>query len=113
MRIHRPIVARIYRGMTLVELLVVMAIIGVMVALLLPAVQVARESARRAGCQNHLRQLGVAMALYEQHARAFPIGCIGCRFVAPPPGAPPAAPLRYLSWNIHLLPHLELTELRD
>ena len=93
-------------GMTLVELLVVMAIIGVMVALLLPAVQAAREAARRTQCHNNLRQLGLAMTLHEEHARAFPIGCIGCKFIAPPAGGPPAL-LRYLAWNVQVLPYLE------
>jgi prepilin-type N-terminal cleavage/methylation domain-containing protein/prepilin-type processing-associated H-X9-DG protein len=97
-------------AMTLVELLVVIAIIGVLVALILPAVQSARESARRAQCHNNLRQIGVAMSLHEENARAYPIGCIGCKFV-PPPGGGPAGPLKYLAWNIHLLPYLEETPL--
>ena len=96
--------------MTLVELLVVIAIIGVLVALLLPAVQAARESARRAQCHNNLRQLGVAMTLHEEHARAYPIGCIGCKFIAPPAGGPPALQ-RFLAWNVQVLPFLEETPL--
>ena len=89
-----------YAGFTLVELLVVIAIIGVLVALLLPAVQVARESARRASCQNNLKQLGLALHSYHDMRGSFPLGG----------GNPKKAGV---GWTAELLPWLEQQPLAD
>jgi prepilin-type N-terminal cleavage/methylation domain-containing protein/prepilin-type processing-associated H-X9-DG protein len=85
-------------GMTLIELLVVIAIIGVLISLLLPAIQATRESARRMQCHNNLRQIGVGLALHANAVGAFPIGCIGGR---------QSEDNRCISWNVQLLPYLE------
>src|SRR5947207_3175804 len=71
-----PMAAR--RGFTLVELLVVIAIIGILVALLLPAIQSAREAARRSQCVNNLKQWGLAALNHESALKAFPPGASGC-----------------------------------
>ncbi len=102
---------RCERGFTLVELLVVIAIIGVLVALLLPAVQAAREAARRTQCLNNLKQLGIAGQLHHANTGAFPSGGWMWTWVGDPdaglgkdqPG----------SWAYSMLPFLEQQNLYD
>ena len=66
------------KGFTLIELLVVMATIGVLVALLLPAVSSVLESARRMTCASHLHQIGLALSGHASQRRSFPAGCTDC-----------------------------------
>jgi len=87
-------------GFTLVELLVVIAIIGVLVALLLPAIQAAREAARRSQCSNNMKQLGVALHNYHDVHKIFPMGVLQSDLTVET--AYPRLP-----WAIHLYPYLE------
>lgn len=91
------------RGFTLVELLVVIAIIGVLVALLLPAVQAAREAARRTHCLNNMRQLGLSFLNYESARKKFPPGSVGRSQDATGKWVG-----NKLSFIVHLLPYMEL-----
>jgi prepilin-type N-terminal cleavage/methylation domain-containing protein/prepilin-type processing-associated H-X9-DG protein len=99
------------RGFTLVELLVVIAIIGVLVALLLPAVQAAREAARRTQCMDHLRNLGLATLLHVDAFHHYPSGGWGYRWVGlPDRGFGEAQPGGFV-YNI--LPFIEEKALHD
>ena len=102
------------RGFTLVELLVVIAIIGILIALLLPAVQAAREAARRAQCANHLKQLGTAMHNHHSRYNCFPPGIPSCtRNNWIQGGTQSGAFCQGPNWALNLLPELEEQKLWD
>jgi len=101
-----------HSGFTLVELLVVIAIIGTLVGLLLPAVQSAREAARRITCQNRVRQLGLALLAYHDGMKVFPPGASGDANSVSIGGAPESfSPAVSLSFHVRLLPYIEQAEL--
>ncbi len=86
----------LYRGFTLVELLAVIAIIAVLVALLIPAVQFAREAGRRSQCQSQIRQIGLAIHNYEAAFKVLPNG---------------GSSATELSWHVSILPYMEQSTL--
>ncbi|MBN2296101.1 MAG: DUF1559 domain-containing protein [Pirellulales bacterium] len=86
------------KGFTLVELLVVIAIIGILIALLLPAVQAAREAARRINCTNNLKQIGISLHIHHDSVRRLPPGWISNSGVNGTTG---------WGWGAYILPHME------
>jgi prepilin-type N-terminal cleavage/methylation domain-containing protein len=100
---HRQSKTQQRRGFTLIELLVVIAVIGILIALMMPAVQAAREAARRSQCSNHMKQLGLAG---HQHHDTF-------GHLPPGVGYYPPASGTFGTYFFHLLPFLELTNLYE
>ncbi len=98
-------------GFTLVELLVVIASIGILIALLLPAVQAAREAARRLQCQNNLRQIGLAAHQHLQSHGWFPSSGWGYKWLGDPDGG--FGRLQPGGWTYNSLPYLEQQNIHD
>src|SRR5579862_6101304 len=109
-------------GFTLVELLVVIAIIGILIALLLPAVQAARESGRRTHCGNNLKQIGLALLMYQDAHHIFPPGEIHQKWWLGGQPPDPSGPFPYPHchwdgqigiWFNQISPQMELQNLYD
>jgi prepilin-type N-terminal cleavage/methylation domain-containing protein len=105
-------------GFTLVELLVVIAIIGILVALLLPAIQAAREAARRSQCQNNMKNLGLAILNFEQTKKQFPLGVQtedhdATGSLAGQLQSASDGQHLYANWAIQILPYMEEQPLYD
>lgn len=86
------------KAFTLVELLVVIGVIGILIGMLLPAVQMVREAARRTACQNKLRQIGIAIHSYESARTQYP---------------PARAADQFMTWPLYLMPFMELNNVHD
>lgn len=91
-------------GFTLIELLVVIAIIAVLIALLLPAVQQAREAARRSQCKNNMKQIGIALHNYHDSFKVFPFGCVET-------SSQGTANHMALCWRFDILPYVDQANL--
>jgi len=95
------------RAFTLVELLVVIAIIGILVALLLPAIQSAREAARRTQCKSSAKNIGLSLQNYHDARKSFPPGVVQAH--PTPPAVKPDTDLGNWSWSALILPYVEET----
>jgi len=105
----RPLRAVRERGFTLIELLVVIAVIAILIALLLPAVQQAREAARRTQCRNKLKQIGLALHNYHDTHGVFPPGYVDRVSDSTQPSSGDLGP--GFAWGTLLLPYLDLSVL--
>ena len=98
------------KAFTLVELLVVIAIIGILIALLLPAVQAAREAARRMSCTNNMKQIGLGLHMYHDTFKTLPAGWRG---FDPSNGQPHWFGLPGWAWSASILPYMEQTAIYE